>query len=114
MEFSTPWRLSLNAHDLERCPLIENLVEEKHVPNPLDESQYEWSFVAVRDELRRVPEATEALMEVVTEVWRPREVWEVGVNDESWRRNVPAWLVRGRTLVCHNFIFTVAVADEGF
>ena len=94
MEFSTPWRLSLNGHDLERCALIQDLVEGKHVPNPLDASQYEWSYVAVRDELRRVPEATEALMEVVTEVWRLREVWEVGVNDESWRRNVAAWLVR--------------------
>ena len=92
MDFTTPWKPSINGNEVPPCRLYEDVVEEG--ARPSSQRDPGWTLKTLEPIFVRAPKAKFALWECALAIWRLRLSEEEGGKEVVWQEHVQAWLVR--------------------
>jgi hypothetical protein len=89
MNLSTPWTPLLNG---KPCP-TSVLYQQVHDASPNSISHTAWAEKTLATELKKTPEARDALWESILMLWRLRLTMNKASENTNWHNLVSAWLV---------------------
>jgi hypothetical protein len=94
MDFSIPWRPSLNGNDLNECAVLRDYMVNGERPSIRNPDDKPWTTGAIEGELQGAGAAKGAILESVVMIWRLKMTQESGASDPDWQNHLIAWMVR--------------------